>query len=410
MITMTLLGGLILAALLITHGVGAWFSHLNHQRWFQPLPRSLADMRDDDQQQLAVRYHSERYRLERISGGVELLAMVLFWLLGGFAWLQQWSTGFGFNPIWTGLIFIGTLLLLSSVMGLPFNLYATFSIENRYGFNRTNWQTFVMDRVKGTLLALALGGPLLAALLLFFQWAGGWGWLYAWALITAVSLFIQYVAATWIMPLFNRFDPLPEGALKVRLQQLAERAQFPLQGIYQIDGSKRSSKGNAFFSGFGKRRRIALFDTLIEKHDDAELEAVLAHEIGHYKMNHVFKRTGMGIVHTGLLLFLMGLAIEQLPLFQAFGIEQTSVYGGLVFFGILYTPVEMVLGVAFNGLSRTHEYEADHYAAELTNGAVLGAALKRLHNDNLAHLNPHPGYVALHYSHPPLIERLRALG
>ncbi|ABK43405.1 Ste24 endopeptidase [Magnetococcus marinus MC-1] len=410
MITLTAWGGFILLALLLAHGVGAWFAYLNHQRWSMPLPTALADFREASQQQLAQRYHAERYRLESLVGGLELAALLLFWLLGGFVWLERWSNSFGLGPLGTGLIFIGTLLATTALLGLPGTLYSTFSIENRYGFNRTTLATFLKDRLKGLLLTLLLGGPLLAALLLFFQWAGDWGWLYAWGMLTVVSLFIQYVAASWIMPLFNRFDPLPEGALKERLQRLAQRADFPLEGLYQMDGSRRSSKGNAFFSGFGKRRRIALFDTLIEKHSEAELEAVLAHEIGHYKLNHVFKRTAMGIVHSGLLLFLMGLAMQQPALFQAFGLNQPTVHGGLVFFTLLYSPVEMALGVVFNRISCRHEYEADHYAAQLTDGAQLGQALKRLHNDNLTHLNPHPGYVLLHYSHPPLIERLRALG
>ena len=310
----------------------------------------------------------------------------------------------------TGLLFIVLLMLAKSILSLPFSIYSTFVIEERFGFNKTTPKTFISDLLKGLLLGAVIGLPLLAGILAFFMFTGEWAWLFAWLAVTFFTLVMQYVAPTWIMPLFNTFTPLEDGELRAAIEDYTAKVNFPLQGLFVIDGSKRSSKSNAFFTGFGKNKRVALYDTLIENHTIPELVAVLAHEIGHYKKKHIIKGMLISIVHTGVLFFLLSIFLHSEGLFDAFYMQEMSVYAGLIFFGMLYAPIEMILSIFMQMSSRKHEYEADAYAAETTgNAADMISTLKKLSKDNLSNLTPHPFYVFLNYSHPPVLQRIEAL-
>ena len=343
-------------------------------------------------------------------GIISLLVLFIFWWFGGFGWLDEKVRACGFGPVVTGLIFIGVLVVGLRILNLPFDLYDTFGLEERFGFNRTTVATWLADLAKGAVLGVIIGAPLLAVLLWLFQTIP-MAWLWGWILVTVFSLLLSYVAPTWIMPLFNQFKPLEDGSLKQAIHAMSEKCEFPLKEVSVMDGSKRSGKSNAFFTGFGNNKRIALFDTLIEKHTEAELVGVLAHEIGHFKKKHILKSLIVATLTTGVMFFLLGLMMNNRALFDAFGVRDLSVYVSLVLFGILMSPMSEVLSVAGNWLSRKHEFEADAYAAEVTgNPQAMADALLKLSRDNLSNLTPHPFYVFLNYSHPPAVERIAALG
>ena len=294
--------------------------------------------------------------------------------------------------------------------GVPLRWWSTFVIEERFGFNRTAPKTFWTDLVKGILLAVVLGGPLVAAVLWLFAITGSRAWLWCWLACAAYMLAVEFVAPAWIMPLFNRFKPLGDGALRQAVLTYARSVSFPLEDVFVMDGSRRSTKGNALFTGFGRHKRIALFDTLVDKLDTDEVVAVLAHEIGHYKRRHVIQGTVVGVLHLGALLFAMSLLLDRAGLFAAFGMATRPVYAGLVFSALVLMPAGLPLAILLHAVSRRHERQADAFAATTTgSGDRLARALKQLSADALANLTPHPLYVLLHYSHPPMRERLRAL-
>jgi STE24 endopeptidase len=401
---------IILAALLFGYLLDLLADALNLKSLRSPLPDEFRDVYDQERYDKSQSYTLTRTRFGFVTETFGLLLILAFWFAGGFNYLDQWVRSFGFGTIPTGLLFIGILSVGQSLITLPFGIYSTFVIEERFGFNKTTARTFITDLLKGLALSLALGAPLLAGVLYFFEAAGSAAWLYVWALITAFTLGVQYIAPTWIMPLFNKFEPLEEGELRTAIMAAADKAGFPLQGVFRIDGSKRSSRANAFFTGFGRNKRIALYDTLIEKHTTDELVNVLAHEIGHYKLRHI--QTGMvaGIAQTGLMLALLQYFLTAEGLFDAFYMEEMSVYAGLLFFGMLYSPVSMILSIFMQMQSRRHEYQADAFAAQTTGQPeVMISALKKLSADNLSNLTPHPFYAFLNYSHPPVLQRIKAL-
>jgi len=384
--------------------------YLNLKSLKKQLPDEFKDVYDDDTYAKSQEYTRINTKFGFITGSFDLAILLLFWFAGGFNWLDQLVRSWDLHMIWTGLCYIGFLLLFKLVLSLPFSIYSTFVIEERFGFNKTDTKTFVIDRLKGLLLSVLIGGPLLAGIIVFFAYGGTWAWVYAWIAVTIFSLMMQYVAPTWIMPIFNKFEPLEDGELRQTIEAYAEKVNFPLQGIYVMDGSKRSSKSNAFFTGFGKNKRIALFDTLIVNHTTEELVAVLAHEIGHYKKKHIVKNMVISTFHTGVMFALLSVFLNVPGLFEAFYMEEMSVYAGLVFFGLLYSPVEMILGFFMQMLSRKHEFEADDFAAKTVgNPEWMVDVLKKLSKDNLSNLTPHPLYVKLNYSHPPVLKRIRAI-
>lgn len=387
---------------------------LNIKAFPNSVPKGFEDVMDAEKLDQARAYLRAHAQFDIIQSTFSLVVLLVFWSLGGFGWLDGFSRSFGFSVVVTGLIFLSLLLSGQCLLGLPFSLYDTFVIEEKFGFNRATLSTFVMDRLKGLLLAAIIGLPLAAAVLwIFGNVSHAWAW--AWAVVTAFQLILTYLAPTLIMPLFNKFTPMPEGDLKNDIEALGVKCGFPLSGVFVMDGSKRSTKANAFFTGLGKQKKIALFDTLVDKSSTGELLGVLAHEIGHFRCGHIKQRLIVGLVQMGVIFFLLGLATDPhgvfaRHLFNAFGVKQISPYAGFVFFSILLEPVSKILSVAANAWSRKHEFEADAYAARVTgDGASLAAALKKLSADHLSHPSPAALRVWLDYSHPPLLQRLEAL-
>ena len=411
---MNIFGAVILFTLLSTCMVKVVSELMNLKAARAPLPEEFEGVFDQDAYQKSRGYLGATTRLSLFSSGFDLLLLFTFWFSRGFNLLDQFLRGFALSPTLTGVLYIGTLLLFSSFLDLPFSIYRTFVIEEDFGFNKMTHSVFASDILKTLLLSILIGTPLLAATLWFFESAGPNAWLLAWGGITALSLLLQYVAPSWIMPLFNKFVPLEDGELKSAILSYAKRVSFPLSGIYVIDGSRRSAKANAFFTGFGKRKRIALFDTLISAHSVHELVSVLAHEIGHFKKKHIIINIALSIFNLGALFFLLSLFMNNRALFDAFFMKELSVYGTFIFFMLLYTPVELVISVFMQALSRKHEYEADAFAlSTYERGAELAQALKKLSRSNLSNLTPHPFYVFMNYSHPPVVHRilrLRAFG
>lgn len=400
----------ILFSLLLEYVLGVAANLLNLKVLRLKLPSALEGVYQPDEYRRSQEYTRASTRFDFVTSTFGLFVLLFFWLAGGFNYLNQLVRSWGFAPIVNGLLYIGILLVGYSLLTLPFSIYATFVIEERFGFNRTKPGTFLLDRVKGLGLTVLLGAPLLAGILALFEYVGYYAWLYCWVTVTIFSLVLQFVAPTWIMPLFNKFTPLEPGELKGAILDYARSVNFPVKNVVVMDGSRRSSKSNAFFTGFGRNKRIALFDTLIEKHTVPELVAVLAHEIGHHKKKHILQGTVIGILHSGLLFFLLAIFLGSPGLYQAFYMEQQSLYSGILFFGLLYTPLEMLLSMVVHVVSRKNEYEADRFAAgTIPEPQSLVDALKKLSAGNLSNLTPHPYYVFLNYSHPPLLQRIRAI-
>ncbi len=407
---MNLIASIILAALLFSFFLELIADSLNLKSLKKDLPEEFNGVYDEETYANSQAYTRARTRFGFLVSTFDLALLLMFWFNGGFNWLDQAIRSLGYSELVNGLIFIIGLAVAKGIISLPFSLYSTFVIEERFGFNQTTLGTFFTDLLKSTLLGLVIGLPVISLVLLYFQHFGELAWLYAWLSVTGISLILQFIAPTWIMPLFNKFEPLEDGELKESIHAYAEKVDFPLQGVFVMDGSKRSSKSNAFFTGFGKNKRIALFDTLINNHTKSELVAVLAHEVGHYKKKHILKNVIISILHTGILFFLLSLFLDSRPLFEAFYMQEMSIYAGLIFFGLLYKPVEMILSVFMQMSSRKHEFEADAWAAETIEDAEdMVKVLKGLSRDNLSNLTPHPFYVFLNYSHPPVLQRIKAI-
>lgn len=373
-------------------------------------PQELSGLYDPAEYEKSQAYTIETTKFGIIKSSFSLVLSLVFWFAGGFRIFDDLAVSFGFGSIVTGLIYTAMLTAASSLIMFPFSIYSTFVIEEKFGFNKTTIKTFIMDTVKGIALGVVIGTPLLAGIFAFLTYSGAYSWLWCWIVVTIFMIVIQFVAPTWIMPLFNKFTPLEDGELRQAIMDFAKKAEFPLSNVFVMDGSKRSSKSNAFFTGFGKNRRIALFDTLIEKHTVPELVAILAHEAGHYKKGHIIKGMTISILYLGFMFWVLSLFISEKGLFDAFFMDRVSVYAGLVFFSMLFSPVDMILSIAMKAHSRSNEYEADRFAVENTGDSKeLVSALKKLHADNLANLTPHPFYVFLNYTHPPLILRMSAL-
>ncbi len=383
---------------------------LNLKNLKTTLPKEFKGIYDPEAYRKSQEYTRTNTYFGFITSSFSLTLTLIFWFSGGFNYLDQIIRGFDLHPIWSGLIYIGTLMFLKAILSLPFEIYSTFVIEERFGFNKTTPLTFILDQVKMLALSLVIGGPLLAGVLAFFQYAGTLAWLYCWIVFVLFTLFIQFIAPTWIMPLFNKFSPLEDGELKEQILDYARDVKYSLSGVFIMDGSKRSAKSNAFFTGFGKNKRIALFDTLMEKHPIPEIVAILAHEIGHYKKKHIIKGMVISILHTGIVFYLLSIFLSNKGLFQAFYMEHISIYAGLLFFGMLYSPVELILSIFMNIFSRKNEYEADQFVKDTTGKSEdMIHALKILSVHNLSNLTPHPFYVFLNYSHPPVLQRIRKI-
>ena len=308
------------------------------------------------------------------------------------------------------LAFFGVLFIASDLFGIPVSLYNNFVIEEKYGFNKMTLKTFVTDKLKGYALAILIGGVVFSLIIWFYQSTGKWFWLYGWITMTVISLFFAKFYTTLIVPIFNKLSPLPEGELKASIEEYCQKVNFPLKKLFIMDGSKRSAKANAYFSGMGKSKSIVLFDTLVDNHSVDELTAVIAHEVGHYKKKHIIQSMVLSTIHTGILFYLFGWLVGNPVLSQALGVGQPSFHIGLLAFSLLYSPISMLIGIAMNLFSRKNEYEADDFAKTTYAGQPLVDALKKLSKNNLSNLTPHPTYVFFNYSHPTLLQRLKALG
>jgi STE24 endopeptidase len=401
---------IILFAISFDFILNAIADYLNLKMLRSDLPEPFQGIYDPARYRKSQQYLKVNTRFGWITGIFDLIVILIFWFGEGFTFLDGWVRSFNYGPVFTGLIYMGILIFFKSLISLPFSIFATFVIEERFGFNQTTWSTFALDIAKGILLAILLGGPLLAGVLLFFEYAGANAWWYCWIAVTLYMLGVQFIAPTWIMPLFNKFSPLEEGDLKTSILSYAASIKFPIENVYVMDGSRRSSKSNAFFTGFGKHRRIVLFDTLIKQHTTGELLAVLAHEMGHYKKKHILQSLILGIIQMGIMLYLLSLFISYQGLFDAFYMPQKSVYAGLIFFGMLYSPLGFIIGIFMQTLSRKNEFAADRFSVETTRDPEsMADALKKLSINNLSNLLPHPLYVFLNYSHPPVLQRIRAI-
>ncbi|MBV5316350.1 MAG: M48 family metallopeptidase [Desulfobulbaceae bacterium] len=400
----------ILGILLLGYLLELAVALLNLRSLTPQLPTEFVGVYDQEQYGRSQEYTRATTRFALIQSTVSLALTLIFILAGGFNLVDQAARSFGLSSIPTGLLFTGMLALISSILGLPFSVYATFVIEQRFGFNTTTITTFILDGLKAILLTVLLGGPLLGAILWFFETCGSLAWLYCWIAAVVFVLVVQFLAPVLIMPLFNKFIPLAEGELKEAITRYAASQQFAMQGIYTMDGSKRSTRVNAFFTGFGRFRRIVFFDTLMDKLNTAEIVAVLAHEMGHYKLKHILSMMIISILQMGIMFFILSLFLGNQGLFDAFGMEHLSVYASLVFFGFLYAPISTLISIGFHAFSRRNEYQADRFAAESgNNGEALISGLKKLSVNNLSNLTPHPLNVWINHSHPPVLARIEAL-
>ena len=383
--------------------------YLNDRNWKDEIPKSLKDFYQKDNYLKAKEYKKINGKLSFISSTISFLITISLLVLGIYGKVSDYFMINYKNIFVQSSLFFLSFYVLNLIVSTPFQYYLTFSIETKFGFNKTTLKTFVLDKLKGMFLALTIGGILLyVALLLYSKISNGF-WIYLWLGLSLFTLFIQMFYTTLIVPLFNKLTPLEDGSLKNKIENYSKKIGYSLSNIFIIDGSKRSTKANAFFSGIGPKKTIALFDTLLEKHTEEELVAVLAHEVGHYKKNHIFQGLVLTIIQIGLMTYLLELCLNNSDLINSLGGEITSFHLGLIVFSMLFSPIGLLIGVFTNILSRKNEYEADKFAKQTYSGKDLELALKKLSVDSLSNIYPHPFYVFVHYSHPPLIKRLEAL-
>lgn len=400
---------IIIAILVVSFIIDQGLDFLNSRHFNKPIPEELEDVFDAKEYQKSQLYKGERYRFSILVSSLSLVATLLFFFLDGFAYVDGIARSVSDNEIVIALIFFGIIMLASDYLSTPFSYYSTFVIEEKYGFNKTTKATFLMDKLKGWLMGAIIGGILLAVIIWFYESTGEYFWLYAWGIITVFTVFINLFYAKLIVPLFNKQTPLEVSTLRSEIERYASKVGFTLDKIFVIDGSKRSTKANAYFSGFGSEKRVTLYDTLIHDLDEDEIVAVLAHEVGHYKRNHIIINLVAAIFSTGFTLWLLSLFIGNPLLSEALNISQPSFHIGIVAFGVLYVPISGVTGLLMKYLSRKFEYQADDYAKNTYAAKPLISGLKKLSKNSLSNLTPHPLYVFAHYSHPTLLQRFRNL-
>jgi STE24 endopeptidase len=401
---------IILVALLLNLTTSTIANALNLKALKLEPPTALNGIYKQDEYRRSQQYTRTLTNFHFITNTFNLITVLAFWFLGGFNWLNELIISWSLVPIVNGLLYIGILFITYNLISIPFSIYATFVIEEQFGFNKTTPRLFITDRIKGLALSLILGIPLLACILALFEYTGSYAWLFCWVIVTIFLVVVQFIIPIWIMPLFNKFTPIGPGNLREGINNYIRSIGYKTNEIFAIDGSKRSTKSNAFFTGFGRNKRIALFDTLINQHTVPEIVAILAHEVGHNKKKHVLQGMIISILHTGIILYLLSIFLGFSGLHQAFYMEHQSIYTGLLFFSLVYTPIEMLLSILLNIWSRRIEYEADRFATQtIENPNSLIDALKKLSTHNLSNLTPHPFYVFLNYSHPPLLKRILAI-
>ena len=399
----------IIAIILIDFGIDNILDYLNARHFNDPVPDALQDVYDDAAYKTSQTYKKARYRFATRVSFITLMVILGFFFLGGFEYADHLARRVSENEIVIALVFFGIIMLASDLATMPFAYYNTFVIEEKFGFNTTTKRTFFLDKIKGWVLMAIVGGGILALVVWFHQRTGKDFWWYTWILVTLFTIFMNMFYSTLIVPLFNKQTLLPEGTLKTKIEDYATKTGFTLNKVFIIDGSKRSTKANAYFSGFGRQKRVVLYDTLVDDLEENEIVAVLAHEIGHYKRRHIIFNIVVSVLLTGFTLYILSLFINTPELSLATGVKQPSFHAGLIAFGILYSPVSSVTGLIMNYFSRKFEYQADAFAKATYGATPLITSLKKLSKNSLSNLTPHPAYVFVHYSHPTLLQRLKIL-
>ena len=377
--------------------------------WSDTLPDKLKGICDEEEYRKTLRYEKDNKRLSFWSSSFNLAVILVMIIAGGFALIDDFARSISSKIVIVSLLFFGVICFASDIINIPFSWYDTFVIERKHGFNTMTKRIFITDHLKSWFIALIVGIPVLGLITWIYYKTGQKFWLYAWGVITAFSVFMNLFYSELIVPLFNKQTPLEAGTLRSKIESFAKKTGFKLKNIYLIDGSKRSTKANAYFSGFGPKKRIVLYDTLLKELTEEEIVAVLAHEIGHYKKKHVLRSLIFSVFLTGFMLFLFSLVVNSPGLSRALGAETPSFHLGLIVFGILYSPLSLLIGLVSNYISRNNEFEADRFVKENFDPEILAHALKRLSVRNLSNMVPHPVYVFFHYSHPPLLGRLEKL-
>lgn len=386
-----------------------FLDYLNSKFFDKKIPENLSDIYDKEKYQKSQDYKKTLYKFGKISKAYSLTILLLFFFLDGFLFIDNFARSVFESELLISLSFFGIIFFGSDILNLPFSLYSIFIIEEKFGFNKTTFRIYFFDKIKSWFITILFGGGILSFIIFQFETVGKDFWIVAWVFITTISVLINGFYAQIIVPLFNKQTKLEEGNLKNDIEKYSKKVGFDLSNIFVIDGSKRSTKANAYFSGFGKQKRVTLYDTLLNKLNDNQIIAVIAHEIGHYKKNHIIFNLIFSTIQTGLMLYILSLLI-YMPIFsEALGIQSHSFHIGLITFSILYTPISEIFSLIFNVFSRKFEYQADHYAKETFNSKHLIEALKVLSKDSLSNLTPHPKYVWWHYSHPTLAQRIKHL-
>jgi STE24 endopeptidase len=407
--TPQLLFFIIIGILIVDFIIDKYIDFLNAKHFDDKIPDELKDVYNQEEYYKSQSYKKENYRFSLFTSGFSILLTLAFFIFKGFAWVDQFARSFGNNEISIALIFFGVIMIGSDIIQTPFAYYQNFVIEEKYGFNKSTKKLFLIDKLKGWLLSATIGGGVLAVILWFYQKTGDLFWVYTWIFIGVFTIFMTLFYSSLIVPIFNKQKTLEEGELKRAIKDFSKKVGFKLDNIFVIDGSKRSTKANAYFSGFGNKKRIVLYDTLIDDLEQDEIVAVLAHEIGHYKKKHVMINMIMSLALTGLTLFIFSLFINNAILSEALSVDIPSFHIGLITFGILYSPISEITGIFMNFISRKFEYQADDYARSEFNGEALISSLKKLSRNSLSNLTPHKANVFVHYSHPTLLQRVMNL-
>ena len=409
---------IIIALVIFNYLFSNILDYLNHKNWKDEIPKELKDFYDKKKYKQAKLYALSKNKIGLLSSTISFLLVVSLLVFNGYGYIDQLVNSFNLNLFLpfeinnsftkSGVFFL-ILFILNLIISIPFSYYNTFVIEENFGFNKTTKSTFFFDIIKSSILSILIGGFLLFLALYLYDSLNDGFWLYLWIGLSLLMVLINMFYADLIVPIFNKLTPLENGDLRKKIENYSKEVGYLLKNIYVIDGSKRSTKANAFFSGLGPRKTIALYDTLIEKHTENELVAVLAHEVGHFKKKHVFSGLLMSVIQIGVMAFFFELCLKLPEISLALGGSGVSFHLGLIGFSIVFSPISMMSGILMNYISRQNEFEADSYAKETYNGDDLSLALKKLSVDSLSNIYPHPLYVFFHYSHPPLIKRLRAL-
>ena len=404
-----ILFNILIAIIILNFFKDSILDYLNSKYFDNKIPKIISDIYDKEKYLKSQEYKKTQYKFNRISSTYSLLILLLFFYFDGFLILDNYCRSLFDSELIISLSFFGIIYFGNDLLSIPFSIYHTFIIEEKFGFNKTTKKTYIIDKLKSWLLTILLGGGILSFIIFQFQSVGQNFWIVAWIFISVVTLLINGLYAQIIVPLFNKQTKLEDGELKSEIEKYSKKVGFNLSNIFVIDGSKRSTKANAYFSGFGKQKRVTLYDTLINKLTKNQIVAVIAHEIGHYKKNHIIFNLLFSIIQSGLMLYILSLLI-YMPIFsEALNIENHSFHIALITFSILYTPISEISSLIFNLFSRKFEYEADEYADKSFDGKYLIEALKVLTKDSLSNLTPHPKYVWWHYSHPTLLERINQL-